>query len=134
MRKSEKAVLAIGTVNVFLLFLASALSSTGNIADAGVLMLIFVHIIIIIGAFPILYRAIFGHYSVSKNFTIIFTIIAILSSLLVLSEGSFLAFDEDDYFFFILGIIELLPLLWLYIKKHDRIWQPPKKLPYDLGY
>lgn len=133
MRKSEKAVLAIGTINVFLLLLASSLIPDGKLVDTGSLMLIFVHIFIIAGAFPILYRAIIGPYTISKNFTIIFTFIAILSALLVIIGGSITTWDSDDIFFVGLAIIELLPLGWLYIKKRHVIWQPAKKLPFDLG-
>ena len=133
-RKSEKAVLIIGSINVLLLFIASFMSKTGNVADAGGLMLIFVHIIIIIGAFPILYRAVVSSYSVSKNFTVIFTVIALLSALLVLLAGSVTVtrFDSDDYIFITLGLIELLPIMWLNNKKRDRIWQEPKKLPFEI--
>jgi len=132
MRKSEKAVLGIGMVNVLLLLIASSISANGNLADAGSLILIFVHIIIITGAFPILYRAIIGPYTISKNFTIIFTIIASLSALLVIIGSSITTIDSDDPIFFTLAFIELMPLMWLYIKKRHVIWQPAKKLPYDL--
>ena len=129
MRKSEKAVLIIGMFNIFLLTLASALTS--NKIDSGMISLIFVHIIVIIGAFPILYRAIISSYSSSRNFTIIFTAISILSALLIIFSGSIDVSDTDDPYFFILGLIELLPLIWLYSKKKHYIWQPHKKLPFD---
>lgn len=129
MRKSEKAVLIIGMFNIFLLTLASALSS--NRIDSGMISLILVHIIIIIGAFPILYRAIISSYSSSRNFTIFFTAISILSALLIIFSGSIDLSDADDPYFFVLGLIELLPIAWLYLKKKHIIWQPHKKLPYD---
>ncbi len=132
MRKSEKAVLIIGTLNVILLLIASSISSNKNLADAGSLILIFVHIIIITGAFPILYRAIIGPYTISKYFTITFTVIASLSALLVIIGSSITTVDSDDPIFFTLAIVELLPLMWLYIKKRHVIWQPPKKLPFDI--
>lgn len=132
MRKSEKAVLIIGTINVLLLLLASRMTPTGVNADAGSLMLIFVHIVIIIGAFPILYRAIISSYSVSKNFTIFFTVIAILSAFFVILGSKITTVDSDDVYFFSLGLIELLPIIWLYVKKRDAIWQKPKQLPFEI--
>ncbi len=132
MRKSEKAVLIIGTINVLLLFIASAMAPHGDKTDAGSLMLIFVHFIIIIGAFPVLYRAIISSYSVSKNFTLVFTAIAITSAFFLILGSNVTTIDSDDLIFFGLGIIELLPIIWLYIKKRDVIWQKPKKLPFDM--
>ena len=131
MRTSELAVLVIGTINIILLFIAASTTSSGNIKGLGSVFLLFVHIIIIIGAFPILVRAIFGNHTISKNFTIIFTTIALLSALLVLLTSSATSSSEDDSFFVFIGIIELIPILFLYIKRGNIIWQKPQKLPFE---
>ena len=129
MRHSEQAVLFIGSINILLLLIAL---TDETFLDIGSIFLLFIHLVIITGALPILLRAIFGRHTISKQFTIIFILIACLSSLLILFSGNITPTSEDDIYFIVLGIIELIPILFLYIKRKHIIWQPQATLPFEL--